>query len=343
MSALSIYKDYSLLGHNTFGMDVMADYFVEYNSIEDLETVRQMRLEGALPDKYLFVGEGSNLLFTQDFRGVVLHSAIKTFEVLSEDNFSVRVRVGSGWNWDSFVSECVDRGWWGLENLSYIPGQVGSCAVQNIGAYGVEAKDLIELVEVFDFEQGIYLQLSKDECKYGYRDSIFKSEAFRKYAVTAVVFALRKLPSPNFSYKQLAEAFQGETDPKLSRIRDAVINIRKGKLPEPSEIGSAGSFFKNPVVPIGKFEELQKKYPSIPYYRVEGNGSCMKLSAGWLIEQCGWKGRSVGRAGVYHKQALVIVNLGGAIPSEVLSLVEKVISSVVDKFGIELSPEVIIL
>ena len=343
MNGLSIHRAYSLLQHNTFGIDVFADYFAEYHSVEQLRAIHQMRLRGEFPEKFLFIGGGSNLLFTEDFKGVVLHSAIDTFEILSEDDATVRVKVGAGWNWDKFVAECVAKGWWGVENLSYIPGEVGSSAVQNIGAYGVEVKDVIEKVEVFDFESGELSELSNAECCYGYRDSVFKRSDYKKYIVTAVVFLLKKNGSPNFSYKQLGQIFEGETSVGLFRIRETIIEVRRSKLPEPSEIGSAGSFFKNPVVPVSKFEELCKIYPSIPHYAVEGNEFCMKLSAGWLIEQCGWKGRSLARAGVYHKQALVLVNLGGATGEQVVALANEIIVSVKEKFGIDLSPEVIIL
>ena len=255
MKELSIHRNYSLLGHNTFGIDVRADYFVEYHSVEQLQAIHQMRKNGELPQESLFIGGGSNLLFTSDFKGLVLHSAIDTFEVSQESESQVRVKVGAGWNWDSFVAKCVESGWWGVENLSYIPGEGGSSAVQNIGAYGVEVKDVIESVEVFDFEQGGLSVFSKEECCYGYRDSIIKRLDCKKYIVTAVNFVLQKNGVPNFSYKQLGALFSGESFVELSRIRETVIGIRRSKLPEPSEIGSAGSFFKNPIVSISRFEQ----------------------------------------------------------------------------------------
>lgn len=341
---LKIYKGYSLLGHNTFRIDVKGEYFVEFASLQDLNEIHKLISGGKLPRRTLLIGGGSNLLFTKDFEGTVLHSVIDSFEILSQCEDSVKVKVGSGWKWDDFVAKTVENGWWGAENLSYIPGDVGSCAVQNIGAYGAEFKDIVEEVEAFDLESGEIRRFSLQECCYGYRESIFKSLQYASMVITAVTFVLQKNGKPNFSYSHLRSEFNDNPNPSLAQIREKVIEVRRSKLPDVSEIGSAGSFFKNPIVPKEHYKQLLEIYPSIPAFDVEGNEFCMKLSAGWLIEQCGWKGKSLdGKAGVYHKQALVLVNLSNATGEQVLSLARSVASSVREKFSVELVPEVIIL
>ena len=345
---LNIHKDYSLLGHNTFGIDARTAAFVEYSSEAELLEAARMLREGDLPSPWLHIGGGSNLLLTRDWPGTVLHSRITGCETVSENEDAVEVRVGSGVVWDDFVEMCVERGWYGAENLSAIPGETGAAAVQNIGAYGVEVKDLILEVETLDMSSGQKKVFRVADCGYGYRRSIFKQQDNKRYVVLSVLFRLGLRPNLNLGYKALSEALSGRDNITLGDVREAVRTVRSSKLPDPSEVGSAGSFFTNPVVPRSKLEELQKQWPAIPFYEVRGTSGAVvpdsvKLSAGWLIEQCGWKGRSVGRAGVYSRQALVIVNLGGATGTEVASLAAAVRTSVRQRFGIDLHPEVNIL
>ena len=345
---LNIQRDYSLLGHNTFGIEARTAAFVEYSSEAELLEAARMLNEGALPSPWLHIGGGSNLLLTRDWPGTVLHSRITTCETVSENEDAVEVRVGSGVVWDEFVEMCVGHGWYGAENLSAIPGETGAAAVQNIGAYGVEVKDLILEVETLDMVSGQKKVFRVADCGYGYRRSIFKQQDNKRYVVLSVLFRLGLRPNLNLGYKALSEALSGRDNITLGDVREAVRAVRSSKLPDPSEVGSAGSFFTNPVVPRSKLEELQKQWPAIPFYEVRGTSGAVvpdsvKLSAGWLIEQCGWKGRSLGRAGVYPRQALVLVNLGGATGSEVAALASAVRASVRERFGVELHPEVNIL
>ena len=345
---LNIHKDYSLLGHNTFGIDARTAAFVEYSSEAELLEAARMLREGALPSPWLHIGGGSNLLLTRDWPGTVLHSRITGCETVSENEDAVEVRVGSGVVWDDFVEMCVERGWYGAENLSAIPGETGAAAVQNIGAYGVEVKDLILEVETLDMSSGQKKVFPAADCGYGYRRSIFKQQDNKRFVVLSVLFRLGLRPQLNLGYKALSEALSGRDNITLRDVRETVRAVRSSKLPDPSETGSAGSFFTNPVVPRSKLEELQKQWPAIPFYEVRGTSGAVvpdsvKLSAGWLIEQCGWKGRSLGRAGVYPRQALVLVNLGGATGSEVVALASAVRASVRERFGVELHPEVNIL
>ena len=345
---LNIQRDYSLLGHNTFGIEARTAAFVEYSSEAELLEAARMLNEGALPSPWLHIGGGSNLLLTRDWPGTVLHSRITTCETVSENEDAVEVRVGSGVVWDEFVEMCVGHGWYGAENLSAIPGETGAAAVQNIGAYGVEVKDLILEVETLDMVSGQKKVFRVADCGYGYRRSIFKQQDNKRDVVLSVLFRLGLRPNLNLGYKALSEALSGRDNITLGDVREAVRAVRSSKLPDPSEVGSAGSFFTNPVVPRSKLEELQKQWPAIPFYEVRGTSGAVvpdsvKLSAGWLIEQCGWKGRSLGRAGVYPRQALVLVNLGGATGSEVVALASAVRASVRERFGVELHPEVNIL
>lgn len=336
---------------NTFGTAANAAIYIEYSSEEELSA---LVLGGRITRPYLHIGRGSNLLFTRDWPGTVLHSRMTGLEEVSRDGGYVTVRVGAGYLWDDFVEECVRSGWYGAENLSYIPSETGAAAVQNIGAYGCEVKDIIEAVSVTDLETGESRLFSRDECRYSYRRSIFKLPEYRKYAVTSVLFRLSLTEHYTLGYGALKDL----REPSLRKVRDTVTAIRREKLPEPSQTGSAGSFFMNPVVPLTKLKELQQMWPDIPHYPApdydalrfysdigdSGAGTdYVKLSAGWLIQQCGWRGKSAGRAGVWEKQALVIVNLGGATGAEILALAEEITASVREKFGITLRPEVIII
>ncbi|MDO4202673.1 MAG: UDP-N-acetylmuramate dehydrogenase [Bacteroidales bacterium] len=326
------YKDYSLLNHNTFGMDVKAKRFVEYDNEEELKA-----LIPTLSGEVLHMGGGSNLLFKGDFEGTVLHSAIKGIEVVDESAESALVRAGAGEVWDDFVAWAVERGYGGVENLSLIPGEVGASAVQNIGAYGVEAKDVIAMVEAIDLSNGQKRVFGTEECNYAYRQSIFKNALKGKYAITYVTYRLQKQPVLKLDYGNIRAVLGDNGQHTISDVRQAIIDIRNAKLPDPKVQGNAGSFFMNPVVSREKFLSIQKDYPQMPFYEVEGG---VKIPAGWMIDQCGWKGKSLGRAGVHDKQALVLVNLGGATSDEIITLCNTICKDVKEKFGIDIHPEV---
>ena len=336
------YKDLTKM--NTFGMKVKARGFIEYDSVADLVDIEFEELARPV----LHIGGGSNLLFTDDFKGTVLHSKIDFIEILDEPSNEVMVSVGAGVVFDDFCAWAAKEGLWGVENLSYIPGEVGASAVQNIGAYGVEVKDVIRRVYCYDTVEEEFVNFSVEECGYGYRDSIFKDpEVKGRYIVTHVVFALSRTPQPRLDYghlKAAVEAMGPELTPGL--IRRVIIKIRKEKLPEPSVMGSAGSFFKNPVVSMADFQRIEASAKAelgadymVPHYDLpDGN---VKVPAAWLIEQCGWKGRRSGGAAVWEKQPLVIVNYTGeAFPEEIIGLEKRIIASVKAKFGVELHPEV---
>lgn len=347
--ALRIETGFPLLAHNTFGMDVQADRFVEYHSESELvEALRMFRGE-----RLLNIGGGSNLLFCGDFHGTVLHSAIDSVNVQPRpvlhsravsDDGTVCVRVGSGHNWDVFVALAISSGWYGAENLSGIPGDVGASAVQNIGAYGAEVKDLVVKVEAINAETCEKRVFTVDECSYAYRDSIFKRPENKKYIITYVTYRLRTAFTPNLSYKALSDRFAGRTGNRLrpafdaADIRREVVAMRGEKLPNPAILGNAGSFFMNPVVPEAQFRSLAERYPAMPHY--EAGEGFVKLSAAWLIDQSGWKGRSLGPAGIYEKQPLVLVNRGGATGDDILALASAVVADVAARFGVTLSMEV---
>jgi len=326
----------SLLPYNTFGINAKADYFVEYDSIADLQAVLQMDI--VKQNRILHIGSGSNLLFLKDFEGVVLHSAIKDITGTREDVDSAYLEVGSGVVWDDLVAYCVLNGLGGIENLSLIPGEVGASAVQNIGAYGVEVQDIILEVNAVEIETATVRTFSNEECHYGYRSSIFKNELKGKYIITSVLFRLDKKPKFKLNYQHLEEEVLKCGEVNLQTIRQTIIAVRESKLPDPKVLGNAGSFFMNPIIAKTLFVSLQEKYPNIPHYVVSETEE--KVPAGWLIDQCGWKGKQIGRAGVHNKQALVLVNLGGATGAEIVHLAEQIQSSVKETFGIELRPEV---
>lgn len=333
---MEIKKDYSLLPHNTFGMDVKASLFIEYVSVEELKHILLEHLQGKT---WLHIGKGSNLLFMRDYPGVILHSAIKGYEILEENEEEVIVRVGAGEVWDDFVAYTVKQGWYGAENLSLIPGEVGASAVQNIGAYGVEVKDLITHVEAIEVVTGQERIFTNEECGYAYRESVFKLSLKRQFVLTKVSFRLKKTPSYHLDYGHVrAELEKRGCGLTLENVRRTIIEIRESKLPDPTVQGNAGSFFMNPVVPRTCFESLLAQYPQMPHYEVDAER--VKIPAAWMIEQCGWKGKQLGRVGVHHKQALVLVNLGGATGEEIIRLSEEIQKSVLNKFGVHISPEV---
>ena len=327
----------SLLPYNTFGMYVKASRFVEYASVEELRGLWNAEREAVA--RALHIGGGSNLLFASDYEGLILHSAIKGYTVVKETEEEVEVRVGAGEVWDDFVAYTVANGWYGAENLSLIPGEVGASAVQNIGAYGVEAKDLIVSVDTFGLETGEERRFMREECRYAYRESVFKQELKGKYAVTFVTYRLKKHPVFHLEYGNIrAELEKQGCQVDLENVRRIIIAIRQAKLPDPKVLGNAGSFFMNPVVPKMQFEALLAQYPDMPHYPVDD--AHVKIPAGWMIDRCGWKGKRVGHAGVHEKQALVLVNCGGATGKEVMHLAEEIVASVRERFGVTIRPEV---
>lgn len=325
---------YSLLSHNTFGIDVSAARFLEYASVEELQ---QQIAQGAVTTPFLHIGGGSNLLFTKDYDGLILHSCIEGIEVTEEDERTVSVRVGAGVVWDDFVAYCVAHGWYGAENLSLIPGEVGAGAVQNIGAYGVEVKDLITAVETVNI-QGDQRVYSIEECGYAYRNSIFKRPENKSVFITYVRFRLSKEEYYTLDYGTIRQELGKYPELTLPVVRKVIIDIRESKLPDPKVMGNAGSFFMNPIVSKEKLLALRQEYPQIPYYEL-ADGQ-VKIPAGWMIDQCGWKGKSLGPAAVHDKQALVLVNRGGAKGSDIIALSDAVRASVREKFGIDIHPEV---
>lgn len=326
---------YDLSRQNTFRMKVNCECFVEYESVKELEGLNFDRL----PKPLLHIGEGSNLLFTKDFPGTVLHSNIEYIKYMDMGLDDVPVIVGAGVNFDSFVSETCRHGLWGAENLSLIPGEVGAAAVQNIGAYGVEVKDIISGVVCFDLKERKKVKFAAAECRYGYRSSIFKEPDNKgRYIVTSVLFRLSRKRSPRLEYKGIAEALEGREPQTPQEVREAVIRIRRAKLPDPEETGSAGSFFKNPVVSAEEFARISPD-GSAPHYDLPDGR--VKVPAAWLIDSCGFKGAEEGGAAVYEKQPLVIVNRSGeASPEDILALEKRITDGVRERFGVELHPEV---
>lgn len=330
---MTIRENCSLINRNTFGMDVKADRMVDWSTPDELKSVLT-----DLERPFLVIGGGSNLLFMNDFKGTILHSMVTSIDILGFTNDHVHIKVGSGVIWDDFVAWCAVNGYWGVENLSAIPGEVGASAVQNIGAYGVEAKDVIDTVQTISLKDGRERDFSNAECRYGYRHSIFKNELKGQYAVSYVIFTLSKTPQPKLGYGALGQEVERLGGPSLENIRQAVISIRGSKLPDPKVLGNAGSFFMNPVITEQEFNIIRSNYPDVPSYPAADG--MIKVPAGWLIEKTGWKGRSLGPAAVYDKQALVLVNKGGATGADVKRLADTVIEDVKQKFGITLSTEV---
>lgn len=328
------FETYSLLPHNTFGIEAKAARFVEFASVSELREFLGCGFSG----KSLVIGGGSNLLFVDDFDGTVFHSAIMDIDVVDETADDVLLRVGSGVNWDKLVAYTVDKGWSGLENLSLIPGEVGASAVQNVGAYGVEAGDLIEKVDTIRIADAVSCSFAKADCDFAYRHSIFKAVEKGRHIVTYVTYRLKKVADFKLSYGNLNDKVAELGGPSLVNVRRAVCEIREAKLPNPEQIGSAGSFFMNPVVSAAKATQLKSEYPLMPQYPLPSGE--VKLSAGWLIEQCGWKHTPHPTVGVYKNQALVVVNLGGATGCEVLDFASAVVASVKERFGVSLNMEV---
>ena len=334
-SRVRIKLKYDLGGLNTFRMKVRCECFVEYENVAELAGLNFDRL----PRPLLHIGEGSNLLFTGDFPGTVLHSNIEFIKYVDIGLDEVPVIVGAGVNFDSFVAETCRHGLWGAENLSMIPGEVGAAAVQNIGAYGAEVADIVSGVVCFDLEERKKVKFTRAECRYGYRTSMFKEpENKGRYVVTSVLFRLSRKPVPKTEYKGVSEALGGKLPETPGEVREAVMKLRRGKLPDPAEIGSAGSFFKNPVVDAGTFARISPDGAAPHYDLPDGR---VKVPAAYLIDSCGLKGASVGGAAVYERQPLVIVNLSGdASPEDILGLETKIVDTVRERYGIVLEPEV---
>ncbi len=335
---MEIKKNISLKPYNTFGIDVSASSFIEVDSVEDLKSILQ---DNSQP--LLILGGGSNLLFTKDFDGLAIKNNLKGIEIVAEYENEVHIKVGAGEVWHQFVLFCIAKGYAGIENMSLIPGNVGASPMQNIGAYGVEVKDVIIEVEAFNLKDYSTQLFSNKACDFGYRTSIFKTTEKGNYFITAVTFKLKKQAEINTSYGAIDSELQRMeiTSPTIKDVSDAVINIRSSKLPDPKEIGNSGSFFKNPVVSEVVKNEILENHPNAPNYP-QANGG-FKMAAGWLIEQCGWKGKRIDDYGVHKLQALVLVNYGGAKGEDIYALSEDIIASVKDKFGIELEREVNIL
>ena len=329
---MTVRDNCSLADRNTFGMDVRANSLIDWATTDELKNAL-LDIEKPV----LMIGGGSNLLFMGDFKGTVLHSTISTIEIIGNTDDHVHVKVGAGVVWDDFVSWCSIHGFWGVENLSAIPGEAGASAVQNIGAYGVEAKDVIDTVQTICLADGSERDFSNAECNYAYRQSIFKNELKGQYAVAYVIYKLSKIPQPKLGYGALEQEVERLGGPTLANIRKAVIAMRDSKLPDPKVLGNAGSFFMNPVISEQEFNIIRRDYPDVPSYPAPGG---IKVPAGWLIEKTGWKGRSLGPAAVYDKQALVLVNKGGATGADIKRLADTIIADIKQKFGITLSTEV---
>jgi UDP-N-acetylmuramate dehydrogenase len=336
-SDLPVEHHFSLRRHNTFGVEAFAQAFLPIVSIDILQRVRASTNLCGLPR--LVLGGGSNILFTHDFAGLVLHMRTKGIEITGDDRNATYVRAAAGENWHEFVRWTLEHGLSGLENLSLIPGSVGAAPIQNIGAYGVELKDRFHALTAFDFDTGEVVTLNRDACEFGYRDSVFKHRLRERTVIIDVTFALPKRWKPNTDYADVAKelSMRGIETPTAKDISEAVIAVRTRKLPDPGEIGNAGSFFKNPIVTSSLRDKLLEAYPQMVSYP-QSDGS-FKLAAGWLIDQCGWKGKNVGAAGVYEKQALVLVNRGGAQGWEIAQLARAIQQDVQARFGVLLEPE----
>lgn len=325
-----------LVDLNTFGIEVKTKLLIHYQTENELiELIQSGILQN---EKVLHIGGGSNLLFLNDFDGIVLHSELNFSTVKGETDEHVFIEAGAGVIWDDFVAYAVENGWGGIENLSLIPGEVGASAIQNIGAYGVEVCDTIQEVHAIDLTSGEKRIFSTNKCEYDYRESIFKKSLKGQFAITSVLFVLSKNPTYKLDYQHLEEQVLKNGALSLQNIRQTIIAVRESKLPDPKVAGNAGSFFMNPVIGRTQFEKLQADYPDMPHYFVSPETE--KIPAAWLIDQCGWKGKTVGRAGVHYKQALVLVNRGGASGTEIAHLASLIQQSVKDKFGIELTAEV---
>ncbi len=331
-----ILQNHSLRELNSFHFDVYADHFCECSSIKDIREVLATSLYR--DGKALILGEGSNILFAGDYRGLVIRPMILGREIAREDRDSVWIRAGAGENWDEFVAWTTAWGYGGIENLSLIPGSVGSAPIQNIGAYGAEIRETVEEVSAIDVTDGKDLTFTSEACRFGYRDSIFKQEWKGRCIISSVTFRLSKKPALNLSYDLVAGKLESMKRKDVEAVRQVIIEIRRSKLPDPEKLGNAGSFFKNPVVPGDQYRDILADHPDMPSYPAAGKSR--KIPAAWLIEQCGWKGKRHGDAGCYEKQPLVLVNYGSSTGREILELSAMIEKDVNDRFGVSLEKEI---
>ncbi len=332
--------NFPLTSLNTFRVPAKASYFAVVKSNEQAIDIIHNVLPGM--QEVLILGGGSNILFTSDFDGLILHQTMKGVSVLEETDKTCRVKVAAGEDWTEFVDYCVSKGWGGIENLAMIPGQVGAAPVQNIGAYGREVKDVIESVETLNLKSGEYHSFSNRECEFSYRNSVFKDRLKNQYLITSVVFILHKEPIFYLDYGSIRDELENQqiTEITFQAVAKAIKNIRSRKLPDVNKTGSAGSFFKNPLLEKAKFEDLKEKYPDMPFFKLPLG---YKVPAGWLIDQCGWKGYTRKNYGVYPHQALVLVNYGGASGKDIFNLSEEIRQDVSKKFDVELEREVMVI
>lgn len=330
--------DAPLRQRNSFHVEEQAERLIEFDREEDLDLI----FGKGRPERWYVLGGGNNILFTRRFEGTLIKPAATGITVIGEDTDTVTLRAEAATDWDRMVAWCVERGLWGAENLSLIPGTVGASPVQNIGAYGAEAAGIIYRVHLYDTLRREHVTLEKADCRFAYRDSIFKHEMRGRTVITAVELRLGKHPSPNLAYGDLKAQVEARGGASIANIRNAVCAIRRSKLPDPDTLGNAGSFFKNPVVDNATAERLREEDPACPVYPVSAHGMC-KLAAGWLIDRAGLKGFRMGRVGVHERQALVLVNFGGATGNEVIALARYVQDRVFDSFGVRIEPEVNIL
>lgn len=337
-----IFHNFDLTSYNSFGITAEADRLVEWNSVSDLRGFLSKERDFCA-HTWDILGMGCNTIFMGNYRGTLLHSVSKGITIISSDKESVTIRVAAGEIWDNIVERAVGSLLWGIENLSAIPSSVGAAAVQNIGAYGAEVKDVITAVEMLDLSSLTKVTYDAQFCSFGYRDSAFKHNLKGSVVITAVIMRLSKKPTPRLDYGALREEVAKRGEPTAKNIRDAVMAIRASKLPDPKITGNAGSFFKNPVVTRSEAEALKRRFPELPLYEVESDASKMKLSTGWMIDYLGWKGKNMGRAAVHDKQALVLVNLGGATGREVMALANEISRQIYRTFGVTVEPEVNIL
>ncbi len=338
MNAL-IKKDYPLKGLNTFGVEAYSKFYIEFIDIEDLHNF--IGIEIKKYNNLFIIGGGSNLLFVNDFDGIIINPKLKGIQVINETENEIFLKVACGEVWDEIVEYCVNNNYGGIENLSFIPGNVGAVPVQNIGAYGVEAKDVIDKVIAIEIDTSKIKEFTNQECEFSYRDSIFKNKFKNKFVITHVIFKLLKKYQLITDYNQVKEDLDKIGDRNIQNLRKAIINIRRRKLADPKEIGNAGSYFKNPVISEKKFNGLYRKYPNIPFFKM--SEMQYKISAAWLIEKCGWKGKQEGDVGIYQNQPLVIVNLGKATGIEIFQFGKKIEKSVYEKFNIQLEKEVTVI
>ena len=335
---MNIQQNISLKPYNTFGLEVNASYFVEISTVDELISILKKTEYQDLPR--LFLGGGSNILLTKDFEGLVIKINLEGIETVKENPTSITVKVGAGVSWHAFVLFAIEHNWAGIENMSLIPGTVGAAPMQNIGAYGVEIKDVFDSLEALNLKTFEIEMFTLEDCKFGYRESVFKHEKKGQYVILSVTFTLQKEATFKTSYGDIQRTLEemSVTELSIKAVSDAVIAIRKSKLPDPAEIGNSGSFFKNPEIPLRQYTDLKERFENIPSYPI--NETTVKVPAGWLIEQAGWKGYRDGNIGVHARQALVLVNYGGGNGNEIKNLAYQVQASVKEKFGIELSPEV---